>query len=733
MKKLLTVFIAFSLLLGTFSGLCLTAGAENTGESPNLLEMYGFNPNFDDGISPWTFLSGTGEQCDEDSADDDGYCVKVTSRIKEYSVPCLARLIEIVKEQGEGRYYYSFYVKCAKKGATCKFGARVKLCWGGSYSEAAAKRGAVVSSFLYGKEYGVALDSFEVNSNEWTKIEMKFDVKFTKDGKELVQAELYGNQLAADFSNNNKVDLLFDNYSLVKETGGWVTVTPEPSVTIPSQTRVNEVNRSEKTAIGAINYFMWQETAEEWWKHDNEYLRVVDQNSSQEARCLAPDKHHYRLPFWTKMKTNVTAEDTKLIKGTVTAIPEFPEYTEEIWREEMQYAIDAGIDFMAYLWTDKGRKQNGAFMHHINTRGMDGKIKMCAILQRETQDLNTMANAAVEDYWYTVDGMPVVYIYGGKDAVTEGFIITIRRKIALAQYVKNGEVGKPAYIVAMGLENYQTAVGVSSRGLDATTWYAASASAAATDSQKAYWDNNNVLIRRVAFKNVAKKHLENMNKVAKVAKDGYMSVMPLATLGYNTEPRIENPVTWVPGTSTTLPYSGYTADDPTAQEITESVLDVLNFNKENAKYFRANTVLIYCWNEFDEGGWFCPTVKVDEKGNALKNADGSNQVNTEYLDAVKKAISLYREHEAEAAIYDVDGNKIKDVDLSSATEAPKKTQEPKATKTPEADVPQKEDEADNNGWILWVSLGGAVVVAAAAAAIVIVLKKKKATENIADK
>ena len=485
---------------------------------------------------------------------------------------------------------------------------------------------------------------------------------------------------------------------------------------------------SEKTAIGAINYFMWQETAEEWWKHDNEYLKAVDQNSSQEARCLAPDKYHYRLPFWTEMKSNLTADDTKLIMGSVTAIPEFPEYTEEIWREEMQYAIDAGIDFMAYLWTDKGRKQNGAYMHHINTKGMDGKLKMCAILQRETQDLNTMANAAVEDYWYTVDGMPVVYIYGGKDAVTEDFIVTIRRKIALAQYVKNGEVGKPAYIVAMGLENYQTAVGVSSRGLDATTWYAAGAAAAATDAQKSYWDTNNVLIRRVAFKKVAEKHLDNMSKVAKVAKDGYMSVMPLATLGYNTEPRIENPVTWVAGTSTTLPYSGYTADDPTAQEITESVLDVLNFNKENAKYFRANTVLIYCWNEFDEGGWFCPTVAVDEKGNVIEG-----KVNTTYLDAVKKAITLYREHEAEAAIYDVDGNKIKDVDLSSATEAPKKTQEPKATKTPEADVPQKEDEADNNGWILWVSLGGAVVVAAAAAAIVIVLKKKKATENIADK
>lgn len=349
MKKLLTVFIAFSLLLGTFSGLCLTAGAENTGESPNLLEMYGFNPNFDDGISPWTFDSATGEQCDEDSADDDGYCVKVTSRKNAYSVPRLARLIEIVQEQGEGRYYYSFYVKCAKK--------------------------------------------------------------------------------------------------------------------------------------------------------------------------------------------------------------------------------------------------------------------------------------------------------------------------------------------------------------------------------------------------VAEKHLDNMSKVAKVAKDGYMSVMPLATLGYNTEPRIENPVTWITGENSLngLPYSGYTADDPTAQEVTESVLDVLNFNKENAKYFRTNTVLIYCWNEFDEGGWFCPTIKVDEKGNAIKNADGSNQVNREYLDAVKKAIELYREKEAEAAIFDAEGNKIKDIELStpqvSETTAPTSTNAPSTTDTPDADAPQQE-EGDGNGWVLWAIIGGAVVVAAAAAVVVvIVLKKKKIAQN----
>ncbi len=34
----------------------------------------------------------------------------------------------------------------------------------------------------------------------------------------------------------------------------------------------------------------------------------------------------------------------------------------------------------------------------------------------------------------------------------------------------------------------------------------------------------------------------------------------------------------------------------------------LEWNRTNPKAGEANAVIIYAWNEFDEGGWICPTL-----------------------------------------------------------------------------------------------------------------------------
>ena len=727
-NKLFSLLLVLAIFAGVFSGICLVASAE-TGVSPNLLEMYGYNPSFNDGILPWT-VGVTGdilEQYDGDSQDDDGYCIMVSNRKQKYSMPRITgnQGLDLFLEQGAGTYVYSFWVKCATKNSTCTIAPTFQLCYGGKYSASAQSSGAVIGKWL-----GTTVTQVTVTDKEWTKVEVELEVATEMQGKELGQAIIYSQQI--DFSAEHAPNMLVDNVSLVKKTGGWTLVTPEPQVSIPSQTNVDAVNRTEKTAIGAVYYHMWYETVENWWTYSNKELNELGRNSGQELRALSVKKYRYHLPFFA------TINETVSTKEFPDGVAELPAYTVETWTKEMNYAMDAGIDFMAYLWNDKGRIGEGAYKLHMETKGLDGKIKMCAILQRDTQNLTLLANAAVEDYWYTIDGMPVVYIFGGKDTATEEFITEIRRKIAVAQYVKNGEVGKPAYIISMGLNTYQTAVGVSSRGIDAAGWYAFSASGAATDKMKEDWINQGAVIKVVPYSLLTEYAMRVMTNVSKVAKDNYMSVAPCITLGYNTVPRIERPVTWLSGStySTGIPYDGYSCADPTPEEITKHVLDVLNFNKENAKYFRANTVLIYAWNEFNEGGWFCPTIKVDSEGNAIKNADGTIQTNTEYLDAVKKGISLYRQNETEGAIYDENGDKIKDVELAVPTQAPQKTAKPSQTATPDANNPDadqadKEEQANNgNGWVLWAIIGGAVVVAAAAAVVVvIILKKKKAAKQ----
>ena len=723
-NKLLTIVLVLAIVMSVFSGVCLVASAEE-GESPNLLEMYGLNPGFNDGIAPWR-TGGTAaiESSDEDSADDDGYCAKITGRDVDYSTARLTgtdTALKIFEEQGEGEYYYSFYVKCVKKGTTAKIIPIFQLIYGGTTTG-----GDNIGRWPTG---GVSTAGILIG-DEWIKIEGTFDLKLEEQGKKLGAAIIYSKEI--DFNKDKAADLYYDNVVLIKKSGGWKRVTPEPEVEVPTQTRVEDVERSEKTGIGAIYYHMWFETLENWWQYDNAYAKSKDRNSVQDGRCLAPDKHHYRLPFFTKINEAVTSSD-KINGSVTTGVPEFPEFTEEIWKQEMEYAIEAGVDFMAYLWNSPKCLGEMGYQYHIKTKGLDGKIKMCAILQDGSQDINAMANAMTEDYWYTIDGMPVVYIYDAAKTATEDLIVKLRKKVAIAQFVKTGQVGKPLYIIAMGMTTYSTAVGISSRGVDAVGWYSVGATNAVNDTVKKEWSaagisNDAKTLKSIKFARLAEYGLEMMKDVSKVWDKGYASVSPLITLGRNVLPRIENPVTWSMGSDGNLPYSGTYAEDPTPEEMTKNVLDVLNWNKEEK--FSCNTVIMYCWNEYSEGGWFCPTIAVDEDGRVLKNADGSYKINREYLDAVKEAISLYREHEAENAIYDVDGSKIKD--LVETTEAPQKIQAPKVTETPDADVPQEDENSNGNGWVLWAIIGGAVVVAAAAAVVVVIVLKKKKNANQAE-
>ena len=54
------------------------------------------------------------------------------------------------------------------------------------------------------------------------------------------------------------------------------------------------------------------------------------------------------------------------------------------------------------------------------------------------------------------------------------------------------------------------------------------------------------------------------------------------------------------------------------------------------------SAIAYAWNEHDEGGWCCPTLKVDENGMPVKDENGENAMDTTYLDALAKALNEIR-------------------------------------------------------------------------------------------
>jgi arylsulfatase A len=71
-------------------------------------------------------------------------------------------------------------------------------------------------------------------------------------------------------------------------------------------------------------------------------------------------------------------------------------------------------------------------------------------------------------------------------------------------------------------------------------------------------------------------------------------VVPLVNTGWDGRPRNYPGVWYEPGTPT---------------EIAKAVKAALDWGLANFKTSCAQTVLVYAWNEYDEGGWLCPTLK----------------------------------------------------------------------------------------------------------------------------
>jgi hypothetical protein len=81
--------------------------------------------------------------------------------------------------------------------------------------------------------------------------------------------------------------------------------------------------------------------------------------------------------------------------------------------------------------------------------------------------------------------------------------------------------------------------------------------------------------------------------------------VPLVTTGWDKTPRKENPVSWEKDhgyhRQTVFPAVA------TPAEIAAHLDRARTFVREHPSVCPANAVIVYAWNEHDEGGWLCPT------------------------------------------------------------------------------------------------------------------------------
>jgi hypothetical protein len=165
---------------------------------------------------------------------------------------------------------------------------------------------------------------------------------------------------------------------------------------------------------------------------------------------------------------------------------------------------------------------------------------------------------------------------------------------------------KRPYLVRMGWRPETDAKDIAELGFDAVSAYARGGSYSM--KQPAYAEQC-ALIRRDRWEKCRALRIPSVT---------------FASAGWDTRPRNERPPPWIKG-MVTKPEPDNT---PTAQqkplidavtatpdELAAHVCEALEWTKANRDLNPSNAVIIYGWNENDEGGWLIPTLGFDGRPN----------------------------------------------------------------------------------------------------------------------
>ena len=275
---------------------------------------------------------------------------------------------------------------------------------------------------------------------------------------------------------------------------------------------------------------------------------------------------------------------------------DYHERTAEEYCREIQYAVDAGIDYFAYVWYP----EEGSLLHRqtspndcshkvhelnyarrlyqecrLSKIPPADRLGMCAILAAHPfseNDLQELADGFTQPYYEKIDDRPLLYVYGGyrEDIVARVHGICRERGIPVPYTVPMvfGEPG-PAPLA------------------DAFSAYAVSNGKGITGYEE--------LCRTAIGRDLLR---------LKAGK----KIIPLFTVGWNPSPRIERLTPWTTRPDGKTIYSDVSfAPSPTEAELTAGARAFSGHIRNDVKDRFAGHILTFAWNEFEEGGFICPT------------------------------------------------------------------------------------------------------------------------------
>jgi hypothetical protein len=291
----------------------------------------------------------------------------------------------------------------------------------------------------------------------------------------------------------------------------------------------------------------------------------------QVERTLGPARYHYRLPWFGR----VIDDKSVSIDGSSQAIMD----------REIAYAADAGINYWAFVQYDHDNPLSVA-LHNYLRSDQRHRIKFCLILHNPfgvteerwpVQRDRALALLKDKNYQAVLDGRPLVY----------SFQMDHKGEFAAQRFEEFRQMARDAglnpYYVYMGWSPKADFDLASKHGYDAVSSYGAASKVATFAELCRYIETD----------------------LWSSAASAGVPYIPMVSTGWDPSPRNDNPVSW-----------SNAIDDrcvPTAtpREIAGHLRRALQFVRDNPRTCPANAVIVYAWNEHDEGGWLSPTWTPD--------------------------------------------------------------------------------------------------------------------------
>ena len=302
-------------------------------------------------------------------------------------------------------------------------------------------------------------------------------------------------------------------------------------------------------------------------------------------RSLGPKKFHFRLPFFAR----VVADGQVRINGD----------TPEIMDQEIAFAAAAGLSYWAFVdYGDEGNLTIARRRYQAATQKRG--LHYCFVEEGGRLDARgtnawprLVEHFRNPDYQKVLEGRPLLFVFGAPKRLGQPQFARLSAAARAAGL-------KPPYLVFMGWNPAQDARTIQALGFDAVSAYAAGGQYSGP--------------------------MLSYQRLTEQVRSGYweacrqlrIPTVTFATTGWDTRPRLEHPVSWMPNIvaqpDSTPPAEQKPLIDPvtaTPAQLARHLQEAVAWTQANRDLNPANTILLYAWNENDEGGWLIPTLNSD--------------------------------------------------------------------------------------------------------------------------